>query len=297
MFTVPETGTYKLELWGAQGGSITNTNGGAYTAGEIVLNKDSNLYIYVGEQGNNTRNTAFNGGGKGGATNSSDETFKGSSGGGATDIRLVGGNWDDTASLKSRIMVAAGSGGGTDEVYERAGENSIAGGLTGGTGGYYNGHSYVNQNGKGGTQTAGGAAGNNHFSATGTNNAGTFGVGGNCDSTSDNKGAGGGGGGYFGGGAGGSTLSGGSGQGGGGGSSYISGHTGCVAIASVETITPKVGCTNGTTDITCSYHYSGKRFTNTVMKSGNESMPTHDGTGTMTGNTGNGYAKITYLGN
>jgi hypothetical protein len=106
-----------------------------------------------------------------------------------------------------------------------------------------------------------------------------------------------GGGGYFGGGAGGSTLSGGSGQGGGGGSSYISGHTGCVAIASVETITPKVGCTNGTTDITCSYHYSGKRFTNTVMKSGNESMPTHDGTGTMTGNTGNGYAKITYLGN
>jgi len=24
-------------------------------------------------------------------------------------------------------------------------------------------------------------------------------------------------------------------------------------------------------------------------------MPTHDGTSTMTGNTGNGYAKITYL--
>ena len=26
-------------------------------------------------------------------------------------------------------------------------------------------------------------------------------------------------------------------------------------------------------------------------------MPTHDGKSTMTGNTGNGYAKITYLGN
>ena len=25
-------------------------------------------------------------------------------------------------------------------------------------------------------------------------------------------------------------------------------------------------------------------------------MPTHDGTGTMKGNTGNGYAKITYIG-
>ena len=32
------------------------------------------------------------------------------------------------------------------------------------------------------------------------------------------------------------------------------------------------------------------------MKAGNESMPTHDGLGTMNGNTGNGYAKITYLG-
>lgn len=29
---------------------------------------------------------------------------------------------------------------------------------------------------------------------------------------------------------------------------------------------------------------------------GNASIPTHDGTSTMTGNTGNGYVKITYLG-
>jgi hypothetical protein len=32
------------------------------------------------------------------------------------------------------------------------------------------------------------------------------------------------------------------------------------------------------------------------MIAGNASMPTHDGTSTMTGNDGNGYAKITYLG-
>ena len=31
--------------------------------------------------------------------------------------------------------------------------------------------------------------------------------------------------------------------------------------------------------------------------SGSDSMPTHDGTGTMIGNSGNGFAKITYLGN
>ena len=33
-------------------------------------------------------------------------------GGGATDIRLISGNWDSFESLKSRIMVAGGSSGG-----------------------------------------------------------------------------------------------------------------------------------------------------------------------------------------
>ena len=82
---------------------------------------------------------------------------------------------------------------------------------------------------------------------------------------------------------------------GGGGSSYISGHTGCVAIKSASDTTPKDGCEDGTTDNLCSVHYSGKVFTNTVMKAGNEVMPTFDGTSTMTGNTGNGYAKITFI--
>jgi hypothetical protein len=31
------------------------------------------------------------------------------------------------------------------------------------------------------------------------------------------------------------------------------------------------------------------------MKAGNESMPTHDGTTTMVGNAGPGYAKITII--
>ena len=31
------------------------------------------------------------------------------------------------------------------------------------------------------------------------------------------------------------------------------------------------------------------------MIAGNASMPIHDGNGNMTGNSGNGYAKITYL--
>ena len=74
----------------------------------------------------------------------------------------------------------------------------------------------------------------------------------------------GGGGGYYGGATG-------HGTGGGGGSSYINGHAGC------------------------SDHASGKKFTNTVMIAGNTSMPSTSG-GTETGRSGNGYAKITYLG-
>ncbi len=93
---------------------------------------------------------------------------------------------------------------------------------------------------------------------------------------------GGGGGGYFGGTAGSSD------QGGGGGSSFISGHNGCNAIGASSTSFNIIytGQPN---------HYSGYVFTNTQMITGNAVMPSHDGLSTMTGNSGNGYAKITYL--
>ena len=62
------------------------------------------------------------------------------------------------------------------------------------------------------------------------------------------------------------------------------------------------------TDIECSKHYSGYVFYNSIIIDGAGyqwttekgdtvvGMPTHDGTSTMIGNSGNGYAKITYLG-
>ena len=37
------------------------------------------------------------------------------------------------------------------------------------------------------------------------------------------------------------------------------------------------------------------KFESPEMKAGNEVMPTHDGTSTMTGNAGNGFAKITLI--
>ena len=54
-------------------------------------------------------------------------------------------------------------------------------------------------------------------------------------------------------------------------------------------------CTEETTDIICSYHYSGKIFSNTSTIIGGNTMPNYAGTGTMSGNNGNRYAKITLL--
>jgi hypothetical protein len=252
-FTAPRDGYYKLEAWGAQGGN-GSVSKGAYTSGIIHLNANEIIYIYVGEGLSSVSNgTSFNGG---------TADVGGWPGGGATDFRLVNGNWNDATSLTSRIMVAAGSGAGSGNNTINLGAGGALSGLSGGGT-------------AGGTQIAAGS----RQVATYANSG--FGLAnGGCP----------GGGGYYGGG--GSTCA----NGGGGGSSYISGYTGCVAITSASDTTPKSGCTTGTTDINCSYHYSGKIFTNPIMKAGNEVMPTHDGTNTMIGNSGNGYAKITYVG-
>ena len=90
---------------GAYGGN------GGYTSGIIQLQKDEKLYVYVGGQGSDAvvgkdSPKGFNGGGLGTWDHSDDDAA--GAGGGATDIRLVSGNWNDFTSLKSRIMVAAG---------------------------------------------------------------------------------------------------------------------------------------------------------------------------------------------
>ena len=113
-FTVPETGNYKIEVWGASGGDnysnkylTANSHGGrgGYSSGTITLQKDDTLYVVVGGRGKYGSGYVvggFNGGGSGGAGSSG-------SGGGATDVRLKSGV-TDTESLKSRIIVAGGGG-------------------------------------------------------------------------------------------------------------------------------------------------------------------------------------------
>lgn len=268
-FIAGQDGTYRFEAWGAQGGralcngSVCNTGGkGGYAAGDLTLKKGEILYVYVGQKGTDgTRsgNTpeSFNGGGSSTWDGGDDEAA--GAGGGATDIRLVKGSATAQISLVSRILIAGGGGGASWDYAP-------------GAGGGINGQTTANP---GATQTTGYK----------------FGIGKNGSGAGDSNGVAGGGGGYWGGISNNSSGA----ESGSGGSGYVSGHTGCVAIRTEGDILPKDGCTNGTTKNSCSIHYSGKVFTNTSLITGNSSMPTHDGTSTMTGNEGNGYVKVTLL--
>lgn len=298
-FTTKIKGKYKIEAWGASGGAGVFTSSkpgcqggnGAYTSGVISLNQGDTLYVYVGKQGvtgtrNNVTASSFNGGGAGGDGGSDDGA---GSGGGATDIRLNSGAWNNATGLRSRIMVAGGGGGGScveNSNYATADtiNNRHAAGLINSSVKVY---CYNTRNSPQSTpevsQTTGYKFG--------------YGISGGTNSNQDTHGQGGGGGGYWGGSGAsdrGNTFeayrSGGT-----GGTSYISGHTGCVAVASASSSSAKSGCTTGTSSNACSVHYSGKVFTSTVMKSGKESMP-NTSNGTETGHSGNGYARITYVG-
>uniref|UniRef100_UPI00202CF68D glycine rich domain-containing protein n=2 Tax=Erysipelothrix aquatica TaxID=2683714 RepID=UPI00202CF68D len=98
---IPQSGYYKIEAWGAQGGTDSHQGSGGkggYTAGEVYLEAGEELFVTVGGFGD-TNAQGFNGGGKA-WTNVSG----GSYGGGATDIRVGG------TGHFNRILVAGGGG-------------------------------------------------------------------------------------------------------------------------------------------------------------------------------------------
>jgi hypothetical protein len=223
----------------------------------------------------------YNGGGNGAfdTSESANVGEHGFAGGGATDFRIAGN------TLNDRVMVAAGGGGGgwsgngsSDQYYMYGG--GAGGALTGIAPG--GSSSYIV-----GTQVSG--------NAFGVGGSGVFGDG------TNNNGTSGGGAGYYGGRGGLSFTK--PNSSGSGGSSYISGYLGCVAISSSTSLIPRkdskgVQCTatSATSDSKCSEHYSGYVFKNAYMADGNTSMFSYDGLSTMIGNSGNGYAKITYVG-
>ena len=200
-FVAPINATYKLEVWGAQGGEAIGRVGGygGYSTGKIYLKKGTKLYINVGGMGESTQSTAFvpyQGGYNGGGNSRCDGATAWGAGGGATSIAFTSGLLKNVPS-SSLIMVASGGGGGG--TYN--GSNNIGGH----GGGYVGNRGDGGCGGYGGSQTAGGGG------CGGSPASGSYGQGANYGDVNS-----GGGGGYYGGGTGYN-----SGSGGGGGSGYI----------------------------------------------------------------------------
>lgn len=287
--------TYRMECWGAQGGSPSAAmhakygglrgGYGGYVAGDIEIPSEKTFFVYIGghnldyDEASNRR--TFSGGWNGGGA-----SYAGSGGGGGTDIRLeTASSWDNEASLRSRIIVAGG-GGGWD-----CGRGGEAGGLIGYTG--YVNSSYSSE----GTGAFGNGVGGNQKSGGTGAYAGSFGKGGG--SISYNSGAGGGG--WYGGGK--ASLGYAS---GGGGSSYISGHEGCVAVKNQSPVTASTAGTDNS--VARSKHYSELYFTNTLMidgggyewKTAKQSLyampnPSGGNYGSGVGRDGHGYARISFV--
>ena len=300
-FVVPCDGTYKLEVWGAQGGNSyscsatyndqcsSNIGGyGGYSSGNILLNNNIVLYNYIGGKANDVTSSisgsqgGYNGGGSG--KNGYSNYFGGSAGGGgATHIAFDSGLLSTLASHANddRILIVAGGGGGASSHENRGYNGGSAGGYIGLAGNNCTKKSVSDNlscpsfggNNNGGTQSSGYLFGQGQDGRTG----------GNYSWGQPATGAGGGG--YYGGFASQATDNGSA--GGGGGSGYI-----------------------GSSRLTNKYMYcygcqeSTAKDIYTVSTTGSSSL--RDTTNCPNGyssdavakcaKTGNGYARITYLG-
>lgn len=209
-FTVPKTGTYKLEVWGAQGGSYNETyfgGYGGYSVGNISLEKNTNIYLNIGgtssytTSGTNKQVGGYNGGGTSLASPS--VKMYCSPGGGATHISYDSGLLSTLENKKSGIIIVAGGGGGSiyhcaNDPKQYCGPGGSGGGITGSNGILTHsdtGYTYSG-NATGGTQESGGLK-MSSSSSTGflESESGLFGQGGNALNVRTT----GGGGGYYGG--------------------------------------------------------------------------------------------------
>lgn len=302
--TLPK-GSYKLQVWGAQGGTYSsswNTGGkGGYSEGILNVAVDTPYYIVVGGQGTggastSTKSGGYNGGAAGGTTGSYG-SHAGCGGGGATHIATVSGLLNTLSSNKAAVVIVAGGGGGGAGGAQGGGSspNNQYKGCDGGAGGGTNGvsgSSVYNSSGDA-VSALSGSGGSPGFQSSG----GSGGYG-NGDYHTDNydgdycgSGGGGGGGGYYGGGGGGSGGTAGEGN-------THSGSRG--ASGSFGS-----GGAGGSGDSDSDAYYSGSGagggggsgYVNTSLltsastKAGNVSFVSVSG-GTETGHSGNGYVRI-----
>jgi hypothetical protein len=278
-FTMPNSGSYKLEAWGAQGGNgQTGTfNGdyiggnGGYAEGAMVFSGGEDIYLRVGGRGRNAGQTgdglvsnSYNGGGLSDSQRIYNGWGRSAEGGGASDIRI------STDSLLARLIVAGG-GGGAGIYNHGAGNPTYM--AHGGAGGGVNGLNGSNNGvviGGGATQTAGGTSGGGVTTPSG------FGIGASMSLVSTTIASGsGGGGGWYGGGVsaqGGMVHT----SGGGGGSGFVWSLTYALNVPGGWLLT------------------SAQYLTSPSLIAGDATMPNPAG-GTMVGKTGHGFIRITRL--
>ena len=267
-YTVKLDGKYKLEVWGAQGGSYNSEyygGYGGYSVGTIELKKNQMIYVYVGGQGTILNDNSdyipggFNGGGRGA---NKDANVISTSGGGATHVATKSGLLSSLEGYKDNILIVSAGGGGTS--YQSGTYSGV-----GGSGGGYIGSDGTNtmtdyKPGAGGTQSSGGNSGGGVANNQERGPSGSFGQGGN-----GNYYSGGGGAGLYGGGA--SNQS-----GAGGGSSYIGNSL--------------------LSDKSMYYYCSSSCNTSTATSTKTVSTTCVDETAKKNcAKLGNGYVKITYV--
>ena len=284
-FTAPITGRYLLEAWGAQGGDATEVTKsgktmptvdggkGGYSYGIFNLNEGDKVFVTVGCQGKTLKDAAKDvveqGGYNGGGAAVSDGTSNTQgSGGGATHFAINNnlGELKNYSSNQNDVLIVAGGGGGS---YNSVGIYYYS---TGGVGGGENGGSAImgyNTSYRSTPLSSNGFEYSQGFEIPGATQTeqttpttfyyGTFGLGASADKATTGTDSGAGGGWY-----GGNRLSRSTGVGGMAGSGG-SGHINNSLINIGETL------------------------------AGSSMIPTHDGTSTMLGNSGDGYAKISLI--
>lgn len=296
-FVARKSGYYKLETWGAQGGNTPNSDKaggstikagmGGYSTGIVNLTSGETLYIFVGQMGvtvnsSDPANTVYaypNGGAVRTRLDSNNIFFNG--GGASTHISRENKLIENLEPTSNSLLIVAGGGGGVCNWWGKDSDGGSGGGYVGGS----TTNNYSNNNSTGGTQSDAGLAGGNPngYNRSGEYNAGKYGQGGGIltyGSRTDASVSGAGGGGYYGGGA----SWGGSGA---GGSSYIGNVLltnksmycyNCEESSSAATLTIS---TTGSSDlrdtVNCPNGYSDSPISKCAK-------------------AGNGYAKITYLG-
>jgi prepilin-type N-terminal cleavage/methylation domain-containing protein len=148
-FIAPATGYYKLEVWGAQGASVSSYRGGygGYSSGIIHLNINNVLYINIGGTGVSQSSTVstgtsyaggYNGGGHGynkGTTSS----LRTGGGGGASHIATVSGTLSSLSSyrntggenISNEILIVASGGASAYGYGDKWWNGNSGGGMTG----------------------------------------------------------------------------------------------------------------------------------------------------------------------